>query len=111
MPKNPINQRVKLTELKSQLFRALSNPVRIRILDELRTEEKTVTEIRDKLEIELPNVSQQLAVLKASNLVLARKQGVNIYYSCANPKLFKLLDVAKEIFQAQLNDLQEALRK
>ncbi len=111
MPKNPINQRVKLTELKSQLFRALSNPVRIRILDELRTEEKTVTEIRDKLEIELPNVSQQLAVLKASNLVLSRKQGVNIYYSCANPKLFKLLDVAKEIFQAQLNDLQEALRK
>ncbi len=111
MPKNPINQRVKLTELKSQLFRALSNPVRIRILDELRTEEKTVTEIRDKLEIELPNVSQQLAVLKASNLVLARKQGVNIYYSCANPKLFKLLDVAKEIFQAQLNDLQEALGK
>lgn len=111
MPKNPINQRVKLTELKSQLFKALSNPVRIRILDELRTEEKTVTEIRDKLEIELPNVSQQLAVLKASNLVLARKQGVNIYYSCANPKLFKLLDVAKEIFQAQLNDLQEALRK
>lgn len=111
MPKNPINQRVKLTELKSQLFRALSNPVRIRILDELRTEEKTVTEIRDKLEIELPNVSQQLAVLKASNLVIARKQGVNIYYSCSNPKLFKLLDVAKEIFQAQLNDLQEALRK
>jgi ArsR family transcriptional regulator len=111
MPKNPINQRVKLTELKSQLFRALSNPVRIRILDELRAEEKTVTEIRDKLEIELPNVSQQLAVLKASNLVLARKQGVNIYYSCANPKLFKLLDVAKEIFQAQLIDLQEALKK
>lgn len=85
--------------------------MRIRILDELRLGEKTVTEIRDKLEIELPNVSQQLTVLKTNNLVVARKQGVNIYYSCANPKLFKLLDVAKEIFQAQLSDLQEALGK
>ncbi len=111
MPKNIVNQRKKLTELKSELFKALSNPVRIRILDELRLGEKTVTEIRDKLEIELPNVSQQLTVLKTNNLVVARKQGVNIYYSCANPKLFKLLDVAKEIFQAQLSDLQEALGK
>lgn len=109
MPKNQTQQRKKLTELKSELFKALSNPVRIRILDELRTGEKTVSEIRDKLEIELPNVSQQLTVLKTNNLVFARKQGVNIYYSCANPKLFKLLDVAKEIFQAQLSDLQEAL--
>lgn len=106
-----VNQRKKLTELKSELFKALSNPVRIRILDELRLGERTVTEIRDKLEIELPNVSQQLTVLKTNNLVVARKQGVNIYYSCANPKLFKLLDVAKEIFQAQLSDLQEALGK
>lgn len=111
MPKNMVNQRKKLTELKSELFKALSNPVRIRILDELRSGERTVTEIRDKLEIELPNVSQQLTVLKTNNLVVARKQGVNIYYSCANPKLFKLLDVAKEIFQAQLSDLQEALGK
>ncbi len=111
MPKNMVNQRKKLTELKSELFKALSNPVRIRILDELRLGERTVTEIRDKLEIELPNVSQQLTVLKTNNLVVARKQGVNIYYSCANPKLFKLLDVAKEIFQAQLSDLQEALGK
>ncbi|MBP7863225.1 winged helix-turn-helix transcriptional regulator [bacterium] len=110
MPKNQLKQRVKLTQLKAELFRALSNPVRIRILDELRIEELTVSEIKDRLELELPNISQQLSVLKANNLVCSRKQGVNIYYSCVDTRLFKLLDVAKEIFQAQLSDLQKTLK-
>ncbi|MBK9206603.1 MAG: winged helix-turn-helix transcriptional regulator [Candidatus Obscuribacter sp.] len=89
----------------------MSNPLRIRILDELRTEELTVSEIRDRLDVELPNVSQQLAVLKSKNLVASRKQGVNIYYSCTDSKIFKLLDVAKEIFNSQLSDIQKTLKR
>lgn len=110
MPKNNQIQRVKLTQLKAKLFQALSNPVRIRILDELRNGELTVSEIRDKLDLEMPNISQQLTVLKVNNLVVSRKQGINIYYSCADTKLFKLLDVAKEIFQSQLSELQNTLK-
>ena len=88
----------KLVNFKAEFFKALANPIRIKILDQLRTEELTVSEIRDRLEVELPNVSQQLAVLRAKQLVVARKQGNNIYYSCIDPTVFKLLDVAKEIF-------------
>ncbi len=95
---------------KAEFFKALANPLRIRILDQLRTEELTVSEIRDRLEVELPNVSQQLAVLRAKNLVVGRKQGNNIYYSCSDPSVFKLLDVAKEIFNNHLIDLQETLK-
>jgi len=99
----------KLVNFKAEFFKALANPIRIKILDQLRTEELTVSEIRDRLEVELPNVSQQLAVLKAKQLVVARKQGNNIYYSCIDPTVFKLLDVAKEIFNNHLVDLQETL--
>jgi ArsR family transcriptional regulator len=100
-----------LTQLKAELFKALSNPLRIRIIDDLRNGELTVSEIRDRMNVELPNVSQQLAVLKAKNLVNSRKQGINIYYSCADSKIFKLLDVAKETFNSQLSDLQKTLKK
>lgn len=99
----------KLVNFKAEFFKALANPLRIRILDQLRTEELTVSEIRDRLEVELPNVSQQLAVLKGKKLVIARKQGNNIYYSCIDPTVFKLLDVAKEIFNNHLVDIQETL--
>lgn len=111
MPQSQRNQSIKLTQLKAELFKALSNPLRIRIIDELRNGELTVSEIRDRMNVELPNVSQQLAVLKAKNLVNSRKQGINIYYSCSDPKIFKLLDVAKEIFNSQLSDLQKMLKK
>jgi DNA-binding transcriptional ArsR family regulator len=99
----------KLVNFKAEFFKALANPIRIRILDELRSEELTVSEIRDRLAVELPNVSQQLAVLKGKKLVIARKQGNNIYYSCIDPTVFKLLDVAKQIFNNHLVDIQETL--
>ena len=111
MPQGQKSQNVKLAEFKADFFKALSNPLRIRIVDELRNEELTVSEIRDRLNVELPNVSQQLAVLKAKNLVSSRKQGINIFYSCSDPKVFKLLDVAKEIFNAHLSDIQKTLRR
>lgn len=101
----------KLANFKAEFFKALSNPLRIRILDELRYEELTVSELKERLDVELPNVSQQLAVLKAKNLVVARKQGTNIYYSCRDRSVFKLLDVAKQIFNNHLIDMQETLKQ
>lgn len=101
--------REKLTEFKAEFFKALANPLRIRILDELRDEELTVSEIRDRLDIELPNISQQLAILKGKKLVVARRQGTSIYYSCIDSTVFRLLDVAKEIFNNHLVDVQETL--
>lgn len=100
----------KLVNFKADFFKALANPLRIRILDELRSEELTVSEIRDRLDVELPNVSQQLSVLRSKNLVIGRKQGNNIYYSCRDSTVFKLLDVAKEIFNNHLVDLQKTLK-
>ncbi|MBS1955444.1 MAG: winged helix-turn-helix transcriptional regulator [Cyanobacteria bacterium SZAS-4] len=101
--------REKLTEFKAEFFKALANPIRIRILDELRDEELTVSEIRDRLDIELPNISQQLAILKGKKLVIARRQGTSIHYSCSDRTVFELLDVAKEIFNNHLVDIQETL--
>lgn len=109
-PRQVKTMREKLVTFKAELFKALANPLRIRILDELRTEELTVSEIRERLEVEMPNISQQLAVLRSKNLVVGRKQGNNIYYSCSDPTVFKMLDVAKEIFNNHLIDMQEALR-
>ena len=101
----------KLVDFKAEFFKALAHPIRIKILDQLRYEELTVSEIRERLSLELPNVSQQLAILKAKKLVIARKQGNNIYYSCIDSMVFKLLDVAKKIFNNHLIDTKETLRR
>lgn len=101
----------KLVNFKAQFFKALSNPLRIRILDELRMQELTVSQMRDRLAVELPNLSQQLSILRAKNLVAARKQGNNIYYSCSDKTIFRLLDIAKEIFNNHLIDVEQTLKE
>lgn len=99
-----------LRTFKADFFKALAHPLRIHILDALRDGERSVGELRDTLGVETPNVSQQLAVLRAKNLVTARKDGSNVYYSVADPTVFRLLDVAKEIFNNHLVEVQGMLQ-
>ncbi len=98
-----------LREFKADFFKALSSPLRISILDELRSGELTVTELRLRLDIEPAHMSQHLAILKAKNIVVGRKQGSNIYYSCRDRAIFEMLDIAKKIFKNQLRSIKGTL--
>jgi len=100
-----------LADFKSEFFKALAHPVRIRILDCLRDGEKGVTELSEILEIEPANVSQQLAILRMRNIVLGRKAGSNVYYSVSDSTVFRLLDVARIIFNNQLTGVRNMLRQ
>ncbi len=101
----------KLNEFKAVFFKALANPIRIQIIDALRYDEHTVNQLREILNIEGPNVSQQLAILRANGLVNTRKEGSSIFYSIKDPTIFKLLDTAKTIFNNQLAGIRELLNE
>jgi Ni,Fe-hydrogenase III large subunit len=58
-----------LVQFKAEYFKALAHPLRISIVDTLRDGELTVNEISQKFEIEPTNASQQLAVLRHTNIV------------------------------------------
>ena len=87
---------------KADFFKALAHPARIKILEFLRSGEKTVTELQAHLTIESSGVSQQLALLRSRNIVATRKAGTSVYYSVCDPALFELLDVARKIFNNHL---------
>jgi len=96
---------------KADLFKVLSNPVRIQILDALRLGEQSVGYIAEWLEIDASAVSQQLAVLRSRNLVISRKQGNYVFYSVRDPAVFKVLDAALEVFNNHLVDVRDALQQ
>ena len=58
-----------LQAFKAAFFRALAHPVRIRILELLVRGERSVQEIQEALSVDQPVVSQQLAVLRTTNIV------------------------------------------
>src|ERR1043166_5809581 len=103
--------RQQLSEFKAAFFKALAHPLRISILDALRDGELTVNEISQRFEVEQANASQQLAVLRNRNIVVTRKEGANVYYSVSDKSIFKLLDVAREIFNHHLVGIRNLLEE
>jgi DNA-binding transcriptional ArsR family regulator len=98
-----------LRQFKADFFKALSHPLRIEVLDALRNGESGVNELCSSLGVEQSTLSQQLAVLRSRNIVTARKEGLNVYYSVRDPTVFKLLDVAKQIFNNHLSEVKSLL--
>ena len=94
---------------RAEFFKALAHPVRIRILRLLRSGEKSVTELQQTLGLESSPVSQQLAILRMKNLVVARKEGAKALYAVRDPQIFQLLDLAKEMFDRHLIDSRAML--
>jgi len=98
-----------ISQFKAEFFKALAHPLRIRILDALRSGEVSVNDLCGRLGAEQTTVSQQLSVLRNRNIVIGRKDGSSVYYSVHDRAIFKLLDVAREIFNNHLIDVKDLL--
>ena len=100
-----------LQSLKAQFFKALAHPIRIRILEILVAGEVRVHELQRVLELDQPIVSQQLARLRATGIVVSRKEGTTTFYGVADPEMADLLVVAKRILNRRLVGVQSLLRQ
>lgn len=69
-----------------ELFKALADETRLRILSLLSSGELCVCEITKVLDIGQPKASRHLAVLRQSELVVDRREGMWMYYSLAEPR-------------------------
>jgi len=100
-----------LQTFKAEFFKTLAHPVRIRLLEILRHHERSVQELQAALDLDQPTVSSQLALLRRSNVVDARKAGTTVRYAVRDPLIGDLLDVARRIFDNHLVGTQSLLRE
>lgn len=100
-----------LQTLKAQFFKALAHPIRIRILEILVNGEVRVQDLQKTLALDQPIVSQQLARLRASGIVVSRKEGTTTVYGVADPEMADLLRVAKRILNRRLVSVRSLLRE
>ncbi|MFP7170180.1 metalloregulator ArsR/SmtB family transcription factor [Terribacillus sp. 7520-G] len=78
----------------SQIFKALGDPTRIRILHLLLDQECSVNQIAEKLQLHQSTVSHQLSSMKKIRLVKSRREGTTIYYSHDDKHVIDLLTEA-----------------
>ncbi|HEY9450248.1 MAG TPA: metalloregulator ArsR/SmtB family transcription factor [Gemmatimonadaceae bacterium] len=82
-----------MLELIAERFKMLAEPVRLEILNLLRSGEMTVTEIVDESGLAQANVSKHLQLLHAAGFVTRRKEGLFVYYELADRAVFQLCDI------------------
>lgn len=79
--------RAKVSKELADLFGVLSNPHRIRIVEELRGGEVDVNGLQTAVGISHSGVSQHLSVLRAHHLVAERRDGRRVFYRLPQPEL------------------------
>lgn len=82
----------------SEFLKVFSHQARLVILCLLSEGEKTVGELAQILDLRQPAVSQQLARLRADDLVEVRRNGKNMYYSLARPEVREIIAVLHRVF-------------
>ena len=98
-----------LADLIAQRFRAIGEPMRIRLLDRLREGEASVQELTDALAATQQNVSKHLGVLLGAGIVSRRKDGNRAVYAIADETVLDLCEHVCGALQRQLDELSDLL--
>ncbi len=89
-----ITKRDPTFQSETDLFKVLTNPARLAILDALREGEQCVCHLEAHLGHRQAYISQHLMILREANLVEDRRDGWNIYYRVTRPEIYVLIDTA-----------------
>lgn len=103
-----------LCSIHAEMCKVFSHPKRLELLNILRDQEYNVSELANKLGMSIGNLSQHLTMMKQRRVLATRKEGNEVYYHLANPKLSKVFDLMRKILMEQIErdgELLEAKRK
>lgn len=89
-------------DLKAKLIHGFSNKTRMKILECIKGQEKTVSQIINDVKGNQSNISQHLACLKGCGIIVGRNEGKYCYYSLRNQQVRDLLTM----FDVVLEDVQ-----
>lgn len=96
---------VDLAEMIAARMRVIGDPSRIRILDLLRDQDLSVTELTERLGTSQQNTSKHLGMLLQAGIVARRKEGNSSIYSIADPGVYDLCEQVCGGLQVQLAEL------
>lgn len=99
-----------LIELIAQRFRVLGEPMRIKLLDQLRESDATVGELQQALGATQQNVSKHLGILHSAGMVNRTKRGNSVVYAIDDPAVFELCDQVCGGVRRQLAELDAILQ-
>ena len=93
----------------SAVFKALSHPTRLFILNKLKQQPYCVCDLTGLVGADTSTVSKHLSILKASGFVTDRKQGTSVFYRLSCGCVDKLIESAETVVQVNLERIRQVL--
>jgi DNA-binding transcriptional ArsR family regulator len=101
------NEKIQPYDLQAEIFKVLTHPARLAILDILRDGEHCVCHMEAWLGLRQAYLSQQLSVLRQAGLIRDRRDGWNIYYQIADKRIYEVLDMVRSMTGMEKAELKK----
>ncbi|HEY5789663.1 MAG TPA: metalloregulator ArsR/SmtB family transcription factor [Gammaproteobacteria bacterium] len=85
-------------ERTSRSLKAMSHPLRLKILCKLGDDEVSVQEIAEHVGTSQSNISQHLAILRDKGILDSRKEANRVFYRVGDARTLRLIDMMREVF-------------
>ncbi len=85
-------------EQAARSLKAMSHPLRLKILCALGNHEVSVQEIVDQVGTSQSNISQHLGILRDKGILMSRKDANRVYYRVGDKRTLRLIDMMREVF-------------
>ncbi len=99
-----------ILELHARVCRTMAHPLRLALLNALRDGERSVGDLADAIGATQPLASQHLAVLRNQGLLRTRRNGNEVFYSIAYPKMVQACDLLRDVLFEHLRSQEELSR-
>ncbi|MFI5362165.1 MAG: ArsR/SmtB family transcription factor [Elusimicrobiota bacterium] len=96
-------------KIKADFLKCLAHPVRLAVIEYLKTREASVGQMVSALKAEQSGLSKHLSLLRQGGIVVSRQEGVTVYYSIRDRDIFSVLRPIAEILRKRLKESQAVL--
>ena len=91
-------------ELHADLCKIFTNAKRLEIINTMKDKEMAAAELIETTGLSKANLSQHMSVLRLKGVILSRREGINIYYRIANPKIIQACHLMREVLLEQFQE-------
>lgn len=102
-------KKILVYERQAEVAKAIAHPLRMAVLDYLRTKPQCVCDIAAFVGSERSNVSKHLSIMVSAGVLDCRKEGLKVIYKLRAPCIMKFVDCITECLKEKAKDDQRIL--
>ncbi len=100
---------LKKYETWAEILKAIANPVRLFIIEELNKGEKSLGEFNKLLHIDISTISRHLTTLKKAGVIESKKKGTQVYFRLKIPCVVNFLECAENVLKESVQEKMKIL--